>query len=72
MLTNCVDFNIGLQVWPNLSYRGARSVKKCTNLTYFPTTVVVAVAVNGFLSENFCFSPPYTVMASIGPGGVIT
>ena len=37
------------------------------NLTYVPATVVVAVVVNGFSSENFGFSPPYAVMAGISP-----
>ena len=39
-------------------------------MTYVPLTVVVTVVVNGFLSENFGFSPPpplYADMNSIGP-----
>ena len=35
---------------------------------YVPKTVVVATVVVGFSSENFGFSPPYAVMAGIGPG----
>ena len=34
---------------------------------YVPTTVVVAVVVDGFSLENFSLSPPYAVMAGIGP-----
>ena len=54
-------------MWTNFSYQGARSVIQCLNLTYVPTTAVVAVVVNGFSPEKFDFSPPYTVMAGIGP-----
>ena len=36
-------------------------------MTYVPTTVVVAVVVDGFSSENFGFSPPCVVIAGIGP-----
>ena len=45
-------------MWPNSSYFGVKSVIKCKNLTYVPTTVVVAVVVDGLSSEDFGFSPP--------------
>ena len=55
-------------MWPNVTYRGIRSVIQCINLTYVPTTVVVAVVVDGFFVGKFWFSSPYTVMAAIGLG----
>ena len=36
-------------MWPNFSYCGVKSVIKCTNLTHVPTTVDVAVVVDGFV-----------------------
>ena len=48
-----------MQIWLNFNDWGVRRVILCMNLTYVPlTVVVVAVVVDGFLSENFGFRPP--------------
>ena len=48
---------LNCEMWPNFSYRGVRSVK----------LLLLLLLLMVFSSENFGFSPPYAVIAGIGP-----
>ena len=43
-----------------------RLVIYCINLTYVPTTAVVAVVVDGFIISKFWFPPPVCPLGSHG------
>ena len=48
---------LNCEMWPNFSYRGARSVQ----------LLLLLLLLMVFSSENFGFSPPYAGIAGIGP-----
>ena len=48
---------LNCEMWPNFSYRGVRSVQ----------LLLLLLLLMVFSSENFGFSPPYAVIAGIGP-----
>ena len=51
---------LNCEMWPNFSYRGVRSVQ----------LLLLLLLLMVFSSENFGFSPPYAVIAGIGPGAI--